>query len=341
MKPFRYLTIAVLLLMSACEDDPARPGEREEREYAAVVNSVSATVSVFPVDEPDSVIHVALDPLSTATTIAVRDEIALVPLGLYAAVAVIDLEQGVVIDEIPLPEGSGATGVAIVDDSLACVANPMLTTVTPVLYRSGTTLAQIEVGTYPTALIALGDRVFVVEANLVNFTPAGPSTMSVIDAETLEVDADFGLSGRNGSDVATNGDRLFVVNAGDFGSANASVSVVDLPAAAESGDFTGFGDFASEVEVTLAQQLFVSSPSDGVAVFDLITEEFVIAPADAIGEPFGNVLGIGLDSSERLWVLDAVDCSSPGRVVRVAGPLLAADEATVQLCPDAIDFGIF
>lgn len=342
MKPIRFLAAAALVLSAtACEDDPARPGEGDEREYAAVVNSVSATVSIFPVEEPDSVIHVALDPLSTATSIAVRDGIALVPLGLFAAVAVIDLEEGVVIDEIPLPSGSGATGVAIVDDTLAFVANPMLNTVTPVLYRSGTTLAQIEVGTYPTALTALGDRVFVVEANLVNFVPQGPSTMSVIDATTLEVDADFALSGRNASAVTTNGDRLFVVNAGDFDSANASVSIVDLPAVAESDHIPDFGSFASEIGVTLGNQLFVSSPIDGVSVFDLINEEFVIAPADMIGEPFGNVLGIGVDSSDRLWVLDAVDCGSPGRAVRVSGPLLPVDEATVQSCPDAIDFGIF
>lgn len=345
MKTNRYLTIAaVLLLTSACEDDPTRPGDGEEREYAAVVNSVSATVSVFPVNDTDSVIHIALEPLSTPTTIAVRGNIALVPLGLYPAVAVIDLEEGVVIDEIPLPAGGGASGVAIVDDSLAFVANPMLNSVTPVYYRTGETADAIPVGVYPASLLALGDLVFVIESNLVEFAPAGPSTVHVIDARTLEVTADFPLGGINAAEAATDGQRLFVVNSGDYDidSTNASLSRIDLPAAAETEHYPGFGNFAGEIEVTLDGTVVVSSPTYGLAAFDADFETFIVAPGNGFGASGANVLGFGIDASQRLWVIDAVDCGSPGRVVHVdAVNGIIVDEATVELCPDAIDFGIF
>ena len=343
MSMIRVLTSAALLVaVSACDDDPTRPGERDPREHAAVVNSVSATVSIFPVEETDSVVTVALEPLSTPTTIAVRGDIGLVPLGLFPAVAVIDLAAGVVIDEIPLPSGSGATGVAIFDDSLAFVANPMLNTVTPVRYRDGETLADIPVGTYPTALLALGDRVFVIEANLAGFSPAGPSTVSVIDAGSLEVVADFVLSGKNAAEGATDGERLFVVNAGNFDSANAVVSRVDLPTAAESDAYAGFGSFASEIEVALNGTVLVSSPMYGMAQFDAEFETFLIEPGDGFGAGNANVLGFGLDASQRLWVIDAGDCASPGRIVRLSGANgLIIDDAAVEVCPEAIDFGIF
>src|SRR5690606_11163579 len=128
------------------------------------------------------------------------------PLGTVAAVAVVDLAAGAVTDMIALPAGSGATGVAIVDDSLAFVANPELNTVTPVFYRSGETGPEIEVGPYPTGLLALGDRVFVLEANLADFVVQGPSSISVIDANTFAVDADFALTGRNAGDALVSGD---------------------------------------------------------------------------------------------------------------------------------------
>lgn len=338
----RSLAALTLVAVAACDDDPVQPDGGAPQEHAVVLNSVSRSITIFPVNEPDSTVTVALDPLSTATTLAVRDDIALVPLGVFAAVAVIDLAAGEVIDQIPLPTGSGATGVAIVDDSLAFVANPELNSVTPVYYRTGETGDEIPVGVYPTALVAFGDRVFVIEANLVNFSPAGPSTVSVIDAGTLEVDADFVLSGKNAADAVTDGSGVFIVHAGNFDSANAAVSVVDLPTAAEADFHTGFGSFATEVEVLLSGILIVSSPMYGLSMFDPESEDFLVEPGEGFGSAGENVLGIGLDSNQRLWVLDAVDCGSPGRALRVTGPAgIVVDEATVESCPEAIGFGIF
>ena len=56
------------------------------------------------------------------------------PLGLDNAVAVVDLVDAKVVQTIPLPDNSGATGSAIVDDSIAFVANPNLNTVSRVNY---------------------------------------------------------------------------------------------------------------------------------------------------------------------------------------------------------------
>ena len=338
----RALSTLLLFAALGCDDDPTQPDGGEPREYAIVLNSVSASVTVFPVEETDSTHTIALEPSSTPTTLAVRDDIALVPLGVYPAVAVIDLDAGVVIDEIPLPAGSGATGVAIVSDSLAFVANPDLNSVTPVYYRTGETGDAIDVGVYPTSLLALGNLVFVVEANLVSFMPAGPSTVSVIDAATLEVNADFVLSGKNAAQAATDGAELYVVQAGNWDSTNAGVSEIDLPVAAEVDFHTGFATFASEIAVALDGTILVSSPFYGVAHYDPNDEDFLVEPGEGVGAAGMNVLGIGLDTSDRLWVIDAGDCASPGRAVLVTGSNgVVVDEATVEVCPEAIEFSIF
>ncbi len=336
----RSLSIVALCTCAlvACENDPTRPDGGDRRSYGVVLNSVSASLTVFPLDEPDSSRTIALNPASTATTLATRGSIALVPLGLFPALAVVDLEGGVVLDEIPLPAGSGATGVAIVDDSLAFVANPGLNSVTPVNYRDFTALEPIAVGVYPTALLALGDRVFVIEANLESFAPAGPSTVSVIDAEALEVDADLALSGRNAAQAATDGEDLFIIHAGDFDSVNASLSVVELPLASETASHPGFGSFASEIAMLADGDVAVTSPAYGVAVFDPAGGSFVVAPGAGFGAGERNLLGLGIDPLDRVWLVDAANCASPGAALLMSASFQVVDEAEVGVCPDAIAF---
>lgn len=334
---------AVLFTLAACDDDPARPGvDAPNREYGVVLNSVSASLTVFPLAAPDSTRAIALDPSSTATSVAVRGDIALVPLGLVSAVAVVDLRDGVVERTIPLPSGSGATGVAIVSDSLALVANPGLNLVTPVRYRAGTTAGAIPVGPYPTALLAAGGEVFVVEANLEGFVPAGPSSISVIDVSSLAVTRTFQLSGENAADAAHNGSTLFVLNAGVFDSASATLSEAATPLAAQTAHHTGFGLFANEIEVLANGQLAIASPVYGIAVFDAGSASFVATP-DAALLPGGasNVLGIGTDLSDRLWLVDAGDCASPGTAMLLTSAFAVAQEVEVGVCPDAIVFTEF
>ena len=60
----------------------------------------------FPVDAPDSTRTIPLGASGTPVSLAVRGDIALVPLGVFPAVAVVDLAQGVVLRTIPLPEAT-------------------------------------------------------------------------------------------------------------------------------------------------------------------------------------------------------------------------------------------
>ena len=338
-----FVALVACTAVSACEDDPMRPTGGQPREYAVLLNSVSNSLTVFPVAAPDSTRTIALGPTGTPTTLDVRGSIALVPLGLFPAVAVVDLAEGVVTRTIPLPDNGGATGVAIANDSIAFVGNPELNTVSPVRYRAGTAAAAIAVGGYPTALAAVNDRVVVLEANLVDFVPSGPSTVSVIDAEEWVVDAEFPLAGRNAGDALVLGDSVvLVLHRGDFGAANGSVSVIRLPLAAEAEHHPGFGEGTGTLARLGDGQIAVSSWAYGIALFDRLAGAFTIAPSNGVvPEGAVNVLAVATDGEGRLYVVSAGDCSAPGSLLRLDDALEVEAAATVGSCPIDAAFTTF
>ena len=145
------LTLACLALCSACADTNAPAPEPTEALLA--VNSTANTLSIVPVDNPAAAVQVQLGGTTpTPVGVSALGRTAIVPLGLDNAVAVVDLIDARVTRTIPLPDNSGATGSAIVDDSIAFVANPNLNTVSRVNYQEGTTTEK-GVGIYPEGII--------------------------------------------------------------------------------------------------------------------------------------------------------------------------------------------
>ena len=137
----------VWLSAAACADTNAPAPEPTEALLA--VNSTANTLSIVPVDNPSAGVQVPLGGTTpTPVGVSALGRTAIVPLGLDNAVAVVDLIDARVLRTIPLPDNSGATGSAIVDDSIAFVANPNLNTVSRVNYLAGTT-TETPVGVYP------------------------------------------------------------------------------------------------------------------------------------------------------------------------------------------------
>jgi hypothetical protein len=325
------------VLVAACRGDSTGPGARGE--VAVVLNSVENSLTVVAVEGGGEPRTIGLGGANaTPTTLAVRGNLAAVPLGLYPFVAVVDLSAGAVLRTIALPAGSGASGVAFLNDSIAVVANPELNTVTPVNVLRGTTGAQISVGPYPQRVVASGGRVYVVNANLEMFSPAGPGSVTVLD-EDLAVAGTIALSGINPGAAAFVGGRLYVVHSGNWGVADGSVSVVDVSAATETAHHPGFGDGPVDASVSAVGRLFVAAWGEGIFVWDPLTKEFTRAPDDPL-RPAGTqaVSATGFDDAGRLYALDPVDCTAPGRLLRLASDGDVTRAVPVGVCPVAVIF---
>ena len=333
------LPLLVALLLAACFGDGTEPLPLETAEVGVVLSSLDLSLTIFEVENPAQTRIVGLGPDGSPVTMAVRGNLAAVPLGFVPAVAVVDLREGVVLRTVQLPEGSGATGVAFLNDSIVLAANPNLNSVTPINVFTGTRGSDIEVGRFPQAIVVEGGRAFVLNAELEFFVPDGPATASVIDIESLTVTSTVTLSGENAAAGGVGSDgRLYVVSSGSFGAANGSLSVVSLTSLTEVGHHSGFGDFPGSLALGPSARAFVGAFSYGVAVWDTSLDAFILGPAEALA-PGGipSTSGVAFDEAGRIYTLTP-DCQNPGTANRHDGAYEVEVTIPVGICPFAIAF---
>ena len=332
------LMLACAVVTTGCESNPIEP-DLVVRELGVVLTSTDVALTIFDVDDPGVTRTVGLGPDGSPVTLATRGVLAAVPLGTVSAVAVVDLEQALLLRTTALPSGSGATGVAFVNDSIALVANSSLGTVSPVNVLSGQALSEIEVGAFPQGVIAVDGLAYVINANLVNFAPEGPSSLTVIDGATLRVVDEISLSGENAAAAALgpNG-LLYVLQSGTWGMADGSISVVNLSTWTEIDHISGFGNFPGSVAVDGQSHVYIGVFGLGMMVWDALTESFVRGPDKAV-EPGGvaSTSGIAHDSQGRTYTLTP-DCQDPAAAHRLAADDSAELSIPVGICPFAISF---
>ena len=328
------------LLLAACFGDGTEPVVFEPAEVGVVLSSTDLTLTIFEVENPTVTRTVGLGADGSPVSLAVRGGLAAVPLGIVPAVAIVDLGEGLLVRTIGLPQGSGATGVAFLNDSIVLVANPNLNSVTPVNVLAGTSGSDISVGRFPQAVVVEGSRAFVLNAELEGFAPDGPASVSVIDIESLAVISTIQLSGENAAAGGVGPDgRLYVVNSGSFGSGNGSLSVVSLTSLTEVGHHTGFGDFPGSLALGPSARAFVGAFSYGVVVWDTSLDAFIRGPANAL-EPGGipSTSGVGFDEAGRLYTLTPGFCQDPATANRHDGLFEVDLTIPVGICPFAIAF---
>ncbi|MFQ5538249.1 MAG: hypothetical protein ACE5GJ_12455 [Gemmatimonadota bacterium] len=333
---FIFLSVG---LLSACSDGPTEPPAPETTEVGVVVGSVDLSLTIFDVEDPTQRTTVGLGADGSPVTLAVHDNLAAVPLGVVPAVAVVDLRTAAVVRTVALPEGSGATGAAFVNDSILLVANPNLNSVTPVNVRSGAAGGEIAVGRFPQGIVVQGSRAYVLNAELAGWAPDGPSTVSVIDTGSMSVIETVTLSGQNaGRGVVGPDSRVYVLQAGNWGAGDGSLSVVDPASLKESSHHAGFGDFPGSLAFAPDGILFVGGYGFGLISWDPAVRQFrrgVDNPIAPGGTP--SVSGVAFDSQGRLYTL-APDCENPSVVNRLDGAFNVETTIPVGICPFAIAF---
>jgi hypothetical protein len=330
--------IAALGVGLACADatDPLPPPV----EMLLVVHRTDATLRLIPVDggTPVSIPLGGTDP--SPTTVAALNGIALVPLGNDPAVAVVDLNAQSVLRTIQLPANSGATGVALVDDSIAYVGNPNLNSVTRVNYLSGDT-ASVDVGFTPQAVSFTRGKVFVANANLVGGAPASAGWLSVVDPVTnrLATGIDsIALSppGNPGTGAVAQDGLLYLMNSGpEAGTTDGRLSIVDPVGREELASFKGFGHFPGDVATNGTDRLYVSSPSQGLMAFDLVNRRVLRGAGNGVGVPTNS--GVAVDSENRIYALESGPCdgSSDGVVHVLRRDLSEIRTIAADDCPVA------
>ena len=334
-----FLPLLLTFLVAGCQTSSG-PEDVPTQEIGVVVNSVDRSLTVFRVDDPTVRSVVGVGPDGSPVTLALRGETAVVPLGTVPAAAVVDLRTSSVTRTVALPEGSGATGAAFVNDSVAIVANSNLNTVSPINVRTGQRGAEIAVGRFPQAVIAAGDTVYVLNAELgPDFQPAGPGTVSVIAGSPLRVVKTITLGGTNPGGAALGpGGRIYVVNSGRFGRSEGSLSVIDRASLTEVAHHTGFGSFPGSVAVDPANRAYVGGFGVGLLVWDALTATFIRGVANPVA-PGGvtSVSGLGVDEAGRVYALEP-ECQGPSVAFRLTSAYAVESEIAVGTCPFAIAF---
>lgn len=333
------VSFILMLAVAGCSDSLG-PELPTVREVGVVLNSVDISLTVFGVDSEVAPLTIGLGPDGSPVSMAVRGSLVAVPLGLVPAVAVVDLTTGIVTHTIALPEGSGATGAAFLDDERVMVTNPGLGSVSVVNVVDGTVVTSIEVGVFPQGVIVHEGRAFVFNGELgADFLPSGPGTITVLDAASLDVIETIGLSGENPSSGAVGPDGLiYVVNAGRFFGNSGSVSIVNGSIPGEIDWQVGFGDFPGAPAFGPEGDLYVPAFSYGVAIWRPATGQFVRATDSAI-EPEGvpSASGLGFDGRGRLYTLRP-DCVGPSAALRLASTFEVEATIPVGICPIAVAF---
>lgn len=326
--------VTFLLSCAACADTNAPAPEPTEA--LLVVNSTANTLSIVPVDNPSAGVQVQLGGTTpTPVGVSAFGRTAIVPLGLDNAVAVVDLIDAKVTRVVPLPANSGATGSAIVDDSIAFVANPNLNSVSRINYLTGTTTEK-DVGIYPDGIVYARGRIFVLNGNLDDtFSPAGPSSLTVLDpTTTVRIDsipltgpgnAGFGVLGGDG--------LLYVMNTGSFFSGEGRLSIVDPVGLTEIASFTGFGTGPGNLATDGVTKLYVSSFAEGLMDFDTEANQVLRGAGNGIAIP-GNS-AVTVDSKGRIYAIESGPCQGgqPGRAHVLDSTLVEKSTITLGECP--------
>lgn len=327
-----HRSLPVLLLLGAACADTTAPLPAPT-EVLLVVNSTANTLSIVPVNAPATGTAIPLGGVSaTPASVDAFDGTAIVPLGFDNSAAVVNLRTGAV-DHVTLPANSGATGVAVVNDSIAYVANPNLNSVTRINYRTHDT-ASVTVGVYPQAISYTRGKIFVLNGNLDStYKPAGPSWLTVIDPLTNQVKDSIGLPGPGNAQFATVGadGLLYVMNTGAFGSGEGRLSIVDPVNKLEVGNFGGFGNAPGPVAAS-GNEVFIASYSEGLMEFATDTRTVVKGAGAGIAIPMNAT--VAADAEGRIYAIESGPCSggTPGVAHVLRGDLTAAGTIALGEC---------
>ena len=339
----RRLVFLALALATGCSD--ALEQKSTTGQVIGVVNGGDRTLSLISATDFTVSTRDWQRGSATPRTIDGRGSVFLVPLGQADAVAVDRLlgpcGPGALCVQpdyvLALATGSGATGVAIQDDSIAWIANPNLNTVTRLNYLSGGTTS-VPVGVFPQAVAIVGTQVFVVNSNVVGSSPAGPSWLTSFECCSVTTPDSIPLTGTNARFATVGEDSLlYVIASGHVGAADGKLSIVDPQARAEIAVLTGLGESPGAAAFHPAGgRLLIASALEGILEVNTSTRAVTRGPGNNSVKPGGHgVSGLAIDLRGRVYAVDPGACATAGTVHVLTAPpnYSEIDAVPVGVCP--------
>jgi hypothetical protein len=333
--------VGALALLAGCSD--ALEQTSSAGQVIGVVNSTDRTLSLISASDFTLTTRSYAPAGAAPTTIAGRGHVFVVPLG-PANAAAVDLVLPPCSTLCPktdyvwsLSSGSGATGVAIQDDSIAWIANPNLNTVTRLNYLRGDT-ASVAVGPTPHALAIVGGVVFVVNANLSGSTPAGPSSISwlVLGAVPPSPLPTIPLTGLNAQFAVVGDDSvLYVVDRGTPGAGDGKLSIVDPKLRTEIAVLNGLGESPGAAVFHPSGRLLIASLTEGILEVYTPTKTLARGPGSGVKPEGDGVSGLAIDLRGHVYAVAPGGCVAAGAVHVLASPpdYGQIHRVTVGVCP--------
>ena len=335
------MALVVLAGFAACSD--ALDANTAVGLRVAVANTGGGSVTLVDI-RTFTTEDVPLAPGATPTTMAARDTLLLVALGDADAVEVLPPVGASRV--VLLAPASGATGVAIQDDSIAWVGQPGLDRVTRVNYLRGDTTNSVAVGPVPRAVLLPGNgRMYVVNSNTPGSTPVGPSSISWFDLVAVTPGGSAGrygtiaLTGANARFAAVGADGLiYVVASGTPGVADGRLSIVDPTTNVEVAVINGLGELPGPAVYHPSGRLLIASLAEGILEVNTPTRSLVRGPGQGIKPGGAGVAGLVIDPRGRVYASTPGACTSPGELHVLQAPpdYRVMETIAVGVCPGGV-----
>ena len=303
--------IGATIIVACAEPNPQLPPPEE---ILLVANTTGGSLSAVPVNATGSSTIIPLTGM-VVSGVGAFGPIAVAPLPNNDAADIVTLRGTQVVRTVGLPTGSGALGVAVINDTLAYVANPNLNSITQINIVTGDT-ASLAVGQYPQGLIATRGRLFVVNGNVTacgqpgGLCSLGPSWLNVVDpvTNTLADGIDsiplFGPGNARYAAVGRDG-LLYVMNRGI--ATDSRLSIVDPVGRQELASFGGFGTDPGPLAGDGGERILVSSRSEGLMEFNTRTRTVDRGAGSGVDVPENS--GVAVDGSFRTYAIQSGDCA--------------------------------
>lgn len=302
---------------------------------AVVVNRVDRTLTVIPFGARESSRTISLGSAGAPVDLAVRGELAVVPMG-DGGVVIANLLTGAVERRLAMAPGFDARRAAFISDTLVVVTNPSRGTLTPLNPVTGRVGAATTAGGQaPTDLLRSGPRVYVLNGAAATRTSG---MVTVLDT-LLRPLGTAPLSGINPVAAVARSGMLYVLLAGQPGLGNGSLSVLDVGTLRETLSVGGFGESPQSLAFDARGGLHVPVRRQGLVIYNPSTGSFLNGTGSPL--PLGGMddaVRVASDPAGFVYALLPGACERAGTLVRLDPDGTPAASALTGTCPADVEF---